>query len=304
MADVLSRPLKSLTTLYRTAVRDYPRVLSPVHALLLRISHSYRRLRYQPAESVLDNMAKIIVNDLCVTVPEFQGEFYLDPRSALFRRVARDCLYEPDVTDTCMAYLQPDRDVIDIGANVGFYTVLFSRHLSNARVLAVEPTAAAYARLVKNIEHNQLADNVLVFNGAASDTANEQEIKVIAGREEFSSLGEMAHQAVKGQVWNTESVVCETLDNLVSRFQLNPGLIKIDVEGMEHLVLAGGSSILRSCRPVIVAELSDHLLRRNGASAAQVLEMLQQLDYRVLNLVDTSLPVGNDAYGEILCLPG
>jgi len=293
----------SVKTTYRTLVRKYPKLLSPLHRSALKVLHQYKKVRNKPAENVLDNIGKTVQGDICTTVDEFQGEFYLDSRSALFRRIARDGFYEPTVTSTCLKYIDPEQDVIDIGANIGFYTVLFSKNITTGRVLSIEPTSGAYQRLVKNIAHNQLSENIEIFNGAVSDSVSSQEIKVIEGREEFSTLGSMTHQAVTGEEWKIEHVQCDTIDNLVDKHDLKPGLIKMDVEGMEHVVFKGCLKTLESHRPVVITELSDLLLQNNGSSAKDVLALFTQFNYQVCSLIDPKIPVGEDAYGEVICIP-
>src|SRR3546814_7653834 len=58
-------------------------------------------------------------------------------------------------------YLDPSRDVIDIGANIGFFSVLAGRRLSTGRVLSVEPTDAAFARLSRNVQLNGVSDRAI-----------------------------------------------------------------------------------------------------------------------------------------------
>ena len=112
--------------------------------------------------------------------------------------------------------------------------MLSANKVTTGRVLAIEPTSHAHRRLVRNLELNDVRDKVEVHHGAVSDVAGMASMKVIEGREEFSTLGKMAHQAVQGEQWAEETISCDTVDALVSRYGMRPKFIKLDVEGFEH----------------------------------------------------------------------
>ena len=71
-------------------------------------------------------------------VDEFEGEFLLGPKSHLLHRVLAFGAYEPELAQLFVSHIDPDRDVIDVGANVGFFTNLAARKLETGRVLAIE----------------------------------------------------------------------------------------------------------------------------------------------------------------------
>ena len=284
-------------------IRRYPALLKPVQKVVLAALHKYNAVRYLPAEAVLDNLSKAVVEDVCIDVPEFSGQFYVDARSALFRRIARDGYYEPQLTRLCSEHIVPNTDVLDIGANIGFHSVYFATLVGRGRILAVEPTSSALNRLKRNLAHNDVSDKVLVHHGAVSDSAGTVSIKVIQGREEFSTLGEMSHQAIAGERWGVEEVSASTIDSLVERYGLTPKFMKVDVEGFEHQVLSGADQVLATHRPVILAELSSVMLERNGSSAVAVLDILHKANYDVFDANRQGEAPGLGDYGEIICIP-
>src|SRR3546814_15346114 len=89
---------------------------------------------------------------LFVSPTLFCSSFAMSPKSHLFGRLFINGEYEPELAKLFLKYLDPSRDVIDIVANIGFFSVLAGRRLSTGRVLSVEPTAAAFARLSRNVE--------------------------------------------------------------------------------------------------------------------------------------------------------
>ncbi|MGH9198521.1 MAG: FkbM family methyltransferase, partial [Acidimicrobiia bacterium] len=144
---------------------------------------------------------------------------------------------------------------------------------------------------------------IRVFEGVASNLAGWLEIKTVDGLEEFSSLGAMDHPSIAGTRFVTERVEARTLDELVTDHGLDPGLVKVDVEGVEHMVFEGGRGMFVKHRPVVVSELSDYLLRRNGSSALEVVSFFEGLDYAVVDPLHPSIKPGFREFGDIVCVP-
>lgn len=270
-------------------------------ATLLR-RHWLQRKR-PDGEQVQDRLAELLAEDPVLNVAEFEGIFALSPRGHLFRRIIKNAEYEPILTRKCLELLDPHRDVIDVGANIGFHTVLLAKHVDRGRVLAVEPTLNALGRLRRNIALNAVKSKVYVFEGVASNRPGWLEIKSVDGLEEFSSLGAMDHPSIAGAQFVTERVEARTLDQLVTDHGFDCGFIKVDVEGVEHNVFEGALRTLAQQRPVVVSELSDYLLCKNGSSALEVVRFFGALDYVVIDPLHPSEKPGFRQFGDIVCLP-
>src|SRR3546814_11047585 len=124
----------------------------------------------------------------------------------LFRRLFINGEYEPELAKLFLKYLDPSRDVIDIGANIGFFSVLAGRRLSTGRVLSVEPTDAAFARLSRNVQLNGVSDRAILHQGLISDPHGTNEIHVITGMEEYSSIGALHPAAPPKTVVHKQTV--------------------------------------------------------------------------------------------------
>ncbi|WP_437203121.1 FkbM family methyltransferase [Planctomicrobium sp. SH664] len=270
---------------------------------LIAVKRYMTRGRLAEQQRIVDNLKEIIVGDPIVRLQEFSGEFALDVRSDVFRRVVLTKGYESSLTQLCLKHLDPNRDVIDVGANVGFYSVLLAKAIAPQRkVLAFEPTQRALKRLRENLALNHVT-NVEIFNGVASNSEGTAEIKTIEGKEEYSSLGATCHPDIAGERFVTESVVSRTLDTLVPEKGINPGFIKVDVEGAEHLVFSGALKVLKEYRPVVLSELSNFLLAKNGSSSQEVIRMIESQGYDVFNARDSRAQPGNKGFGDIICFP-
>jgi FkbM family methyltransferase len=250
------------------------------------------------------NMKRLIVNDPVLNVPSFGGVFQVPVASHLFPRLVETGEYEPEALAILREHESPDKDAIEVGANIGFFTCLLATYLQSGRVLSVEPTPGAHRRLVANVARNNLNQKVIVFNGALADKPGVLDIEFIEDREEFSSLGGISHYSVRNDQNRTRIPVnVSTIDELVREHGLNPGLIKIDVEGAEGLVLKGATETLKSFRPVVFAEFSRELLAAKGFKAESIVAELKAMGYSVCDPFHSSSPAGSRAYGDILAVP-
>lgn len=261
-------------------------------------------LRHATAtQDVFFRLAASLTEDPVIAVKGFPGTFAFGPRSDLFRNVVMSGGYETEWAELCRRHVDPMRDAIDVGANIGLYSVLLASLLPARRVLAIEPTPDAARRLRGNVERNKSSANTIVFQGVASDRNGTAEIRVVPGKEEYSSCGQLTHAAIVGQQHVIMPVEAATIDDLVARHNLDPGFIKIDVEGMEHTVLAGMKDVLSRHRPTVLTEISDALLHRNGSSSAAVVDALRSFGYKIYETTGQELRGGEGLNGEILCVP-
>lgn len=130
--------------------------------------------------------------------------------------------------------LRPNDLFVDIGANVGSYTVLASASIG-AKTVCFEPLPLTYKRLISNIEVNNMGQKVTAHNVALADTAGELE---------FSSDQDCMNHVIADYESSLASVTVQvrTLDECLKNEA--PFLIKIDVEGYEMPALRGAVSIL------------------------------------------------------------
>lgn len=277
--------------------------LRPLTRLLGIDRSSRERLIRERIDQVLSNIQRLQIEDPVIRSADFAGDFTIDARSHLYSRFIIDGFYEPEVAKLLDLHLPRHRDVLDVGANIGLFSIKCASLLPANKVVAVEPTPNALGRLRKNIVRNGFEDRIRVFAGVASDREGTVDINFIPGKEEYSTVGTLAHPSVAGLSTTSVKVEALPLDLIVSRYDIDPGFIKIDVEGMEHLVLAGASETLRGKRPIVMCELCDPLLRANGSSAAEILAVFSNADYTILDADDATAIPGASSYGNIICFP-
>lgn len=231
---------------------------------------------------------------LVVRIPEFAGLFEFGCRSDILRCLLVYREFEPEVAEIVKQRVNPAKDVIDVGANIGLYTVLIAGLISESRrLLAIEPTPSALQYLRRNINRNGHARKVIVFDGVAAESRGSYVINVLDGREEYSSLGALVLPGLSEQKSTRVPVQGDTIDNLVETFGLQPGFIKMDTEGAEYRVLSGAVRTIQQHRPIILSECSDVMLTSSGASAQMLTDWLKAQDYTVSPATK----------GEILAVP-
>ena len=149
-------------------------------------------------------------------------------------------------------FLRPDELFLDIGANVGTYTVL-AAGVAGAKVVSFEPIPATYGRLVDNVNINNLSTLVDLRNIGLGASAGTLEFSAdLDAENHVLSAAELS--------WSSATVVSVLpLDELMGG--LRPTMIKMDVEGFETEVIRGGEQTFGS--PTLEAVL----IELNGAGA-------------------------------------
>jgi len=173
--------------------------------------------------------------------------------------------------------IQPGQTILDVGANVGYYTLLAADRLGpNGVVYAFEPVNQNFHRLNDNLELNHF-EHVIPVKYALGAEIN-RSVKIYLGQDEewgMSSITE--HSARSG---HTEIIPVNTLDHFVSEYGLSQlDILKMDVEGYEPLVLQGGMQALRKYKPVLLIELFNEILARQQFSCEDVFSVLEHIGY-------------------------
>ena len=169
---------------------------------------------------------------------------------------------EPDTIEWIGGF-QPGEVFVDIGANVGMYTI-WAAKTRGVRTFAFEPESQNYALLCRNIVMNGLAENVVAYCLALSDTASYALLHLSQFQLGGSchSFGEkIDHRLEHRDTKLSQGCISTTLDTLVAAGVLPvPDHIKIDVDGLEHKVLAGCRAVLADRRlKSVLVEINTNL---------------------------------------------
>lgn len=165
-------------------------------------------------------------------------------------------------------YVKEGSCVIDVGANVGFFTPLFARWSGpRGRVVAIEPETTNHTELVRRLAAAGWADRVRAPRAAAdaaSGTARLLINRVHPGDHRLADEGKPVPALTLDEIAAGEGAV---------------SLVKIDVQGAEMRVLASATAILARDRPALFVEIAPAALAQFGASVASLVDWLAARGY-------------------------
>ncbi len=204
-------------------------------------SHSFTKKKNVRIK-FLNNQFRIVLN------PE---NGYVDKTIYLNRN------WEEDVGKILSDTLREGSVFVDIGANIGYFSILASQMVGNTgKVLSFEPLEACRAQLEESMLMNKF-QNIQVFPYACGSVESSSTIYIrrrnIGGSSLFANLGKGKPAPVDA----TQTVKVVKLDDKL-KGEKKIDMIKIDVEGLEFEVLRGAVEVLRRCRPILVIEYSPH----------------------------------------------
>jgi FkbM family methyltransferase len=163
----------------------------------------------------------------------------------LFREVWVDRAYSPPGFE-----IQPGDTVIDLGANIGAFTMFAATRAPDVLVYSFEPFASNVAWLRRNVEDSGLS-NVAVFQLAVAGSSGQRPFFIEPGNCMFHSF--FCNEAVDGSKRRHEMVECTTLDEIFKVHRIKCcHMLKIDCEGAELEILENSSpETLRRIRKIV-----------------------------------------------------
>ncbi|MEZ0346408.1 MAG: FkbM family methyltransferase [Infirmifilum sp.] len=252
--------------------------------LWLRFVRSFRSLTLKSQVNLLLSALIDLLMSLVVKPHNprllFSGLYVSSDGFTVFARGGTEDLYyllpgrEGPVDRFIRAVLRPGDFFVDVGANVGYYTLVAAK--KGCRVVAVEPVLSTVAVLKLNLRLNGLEDRVKVVEGCAISRSERRRIYVPRGR--WFGLASLYASGVGGEEFVVD---CIALDDIL-RGVPKVRLVKVDVEGAELEVLQGMRDTLpRIC--CIVIELSK--------GAGEVISLLKSFGFSVRPLGFTTYVV-------------
>jgi FkbM family methyltransferase len=186
--------------------------------------------------------------------------------------------------------IPPGSTVIDVGANIGAFALPLAAHLGpGGKVIAVEPTNYAFAKLKTNVSLNsQLLDRIVPVQAALNDGASTDCNSAFYSSWSLLELSASArHNQHLGRKESASDARFLKLDQLVSEFcSAGPEphrvvFVKLDVDGNELAVLRGGADLLRKTRPVILIEIAPYVQDEVAGRFDDLIQLLVDCRYRL-----------------------
>lgn len=219
--------------------------------------------------------------------PGFKIRIDSPQQSVIGRSIYRTGVWEPEMTAMARAKIQPGWHILDIGAHIGYYTLLFGSQCGpEGRVAAFEPEKGAYLHLDENIGLNGM-QNIRPFRIALSNHRGHAVMKP-------ENRGLMLQDQEADSDSTAEMIPFDEFWPQLGWSRLD--LVKIDVEGAEIDILRGMEKVLEKYHPHLFVEIHPlHLKKVFHSSASEVLRLLTERHHYHLIPVDSdSLEIHDD----------
>jgi len=203
--------------------------------------------------------------------------FWLNTSGYVDKCILERGIFEPASTQIVKQYVKKGDVVLDVGANIGYYTVMLSKLVGNeGRVIAFEPTRHFGNVLKANIEANQLT-NISIIDYGLSNRNCDVDIDIGISSATIHSSN------YYDTIINHERISMKTLDNFVSEYNISRiDFIKIDIQGYEPIALKGMSKIMRQTgKMTVFGELWPYGLQKAGSNAEEYLNFFKNHGFKI-----------------------
>lgn len=253
---------------------------------------------------------KILLSVIPKTVRVTEGVITLHSKDPVISGALAFGVYEPFQIETFRTQVQAGDVVLDIGANIGLYTVIAAGRVGEAgAVFSFEPEDENYALLTKNIKANNFT-NTQAVNCAVS---NENGTATLSLAEDNKGNHSLLSPTISGA---TQQVTIVRIDDWLRENKVEKvNVIKMDIQGAEPHALEGMRETM-TYTPILFIEYEPALLRTAAHDPIQMLTGLQSYGYdlydvnegsrslvRIENGVSFTASLKGDAYANILAIP-
>ncbi len=192
--------------------------------------------------------------------------------------------YEHLETEMMLRLIEDGFHVFDIGANVGWYSLIFSRKFKNLMISAFEPIPATYNLLKRHISINQ-ASGITPYPFGFSDQEADLEFYFYPEGPVNASLANLNNHQ------NTQKIRCHVkrMDQFVEETNAKIDFIKCDVEGAELLVFKGGIKSISEQKPIIFTEMLRKWSAKFNYHPNEIIALFETIGYDCFVINGTKL---------------
>ena len=211
--------------------------------------------------------------------------------------------FEDKAISNFIGQIKKNETLVDIGANIGYVTLLLSQKCSDGKVISIEPSKKTFETLSYNLSLNN-AKNVTALNIGLGE--KEKKEKLYQVNERNTGMNRISNN--NDESLPSEEIQIRSLDEILIELNTTSvNAIKLDVEGYEFNVLKGARKTLEKLRPKLLIEVSDHNLKEQGSTPYELFQFLFNLDYDIfvadsMERLDLKKNFTNIHF-DIICLP-
>ena len=234
----------------------------------------YRAASLVPVVRTILNKFILSIIPVQITIPE--GVIMLDQTDVAVSGSLALGVFENTEINLFRKYLKPNLVVVDIGANIGYYTIIAGKHIGpEGQVFAYEPEDRNYSLLKKNIEANGLANTIPIKIGLSKNHS----ICKLYLDENNKGRHSLAFKKNKEE----STIETDTLDNSLKQHgSPKVDIIKMDIEGAEFLALDGmRETIKRSPYLIIFTEFYPKAIIALGGDPLTYLKKLIEFGFSI-----------------------
>lgn len=208
---------------------------------------------------------------------KFPGNFYmyLNPSEHIQQQLFWYGYYEKSLGDLIKKMLRPGDVFLDIGANVGYFSLLAAAIQPRCRIFSFEPVKDLFEKLEQNIFLNQIK-NINAVNAATGEVDEERKL-FLSGSD---NLGMSSFQEPENFSGMKETVKVISIDHWFESSGLSKiDLLKLDVEGSELATLKGMKEVLQNQRPALIVEVNPETLSMFTLKPDDIYDYLNKLNF-------------------------
>ncbi|MBN1451285.1 MAG: FkbM family methyltransferase [Anaerolineales bacterium] len=244
-------------------------------------------LKPKPLKALTNAILLRIIPDKIQIGP---ATLYLDPCDPVVSGALTLRVYELSEQALFAKYLHGDMTLVDIGANLGLYTIVSMHHLdAGGRIIAFEPYPQTYEILQKNVTLNQsngrACPRVDTFNLAATPEPARLELRLNPENRADNRMYRGTYQG-KVESWDSIPVEGRPVDDVLAEQGIQEvNFVKIDIQGYEQKAISGfRKTLARSQNVILLSEFWPKGLLESGGSPTEYLQMLIDLGFTLYTL--------------------
>jgi len=182
--------------------------------------------------------------------------------------------YEKKEMNMILKMIGKDAVVFDIGANIGWVSMIVARNFPDAKVSSFEPIPKTYRYLAANVRENGIA-NIDAYNFGFSDEEKDLSFYYYPQGSGNASIRDLSGSA------EVEKVTCRvsTLDRFTEKNDIYPDFIKCDVEGAELFVFKGGIDTIKKSTPIVYTEMLRKWAAKFNYHPNEIIDLFESLGY-------------------------
>jgi len=221
------------------------------------------------------------------------GKFSGFANDYMFQAIHTQGSMEPYFHEIVNVLVNRNDVILDIGANIGTHSVIFSRKSKLGKVYAFEPQSLTFSILQNNILYNGLS-NVIALHYAITTLDNHA-----VSMDNFSFVGKRINNgALRLSPFKNNPIIGEvSLSRTIDSFNFKSvNFIKMDIQGSEVMALDGAKKTIKKSRPIMFIEIEQIHLEALGYTTIELLEKIRLFQYAIYR-------INANSFVDHLCVP-